>query len=158
MHRTRHREISDRQLLDRLRRLLLATLTAGIAGIGLELLFIGHVEDRLQLVPVLLLCAGAIVVVCHVVWRSRSTVRAVRVLMVLFVASGLLGIGLHYRGNLEFEREMYPSMGGIELVRRTLTGATPVLAPGSMALLGLIGLAAVPLEADHSGVKKEEDL
>ena len=31
-------------------------------------------------------------------------------------------------------------MQGIELVQKVLTGATPVLAPGSMALLGLIGL------------------
>ena len=35
---------------------------------------------------------------------------------------------------------MYPAMGGLELVQKTLTGATPVLAPGSMTLLGLIGL------------------
>lgn len=34
-------------------------------------------------------------------------------------------------------------MSGLELVRETLTGATPVLAPGSMILLGLVGLAAV---------------
>ena len=56
------------------------------------------------------------------------------------VVSGAVGVWLHYRGNVEFELEMYPSMQGIELVQKTLTGATPVLAPGSMTLLGLIGL------------------
>ena len=50
---------------------------------------------------------------------------------------------LHYQGNTAFELEMYPDMAGLELVQKTLTGATPVLAPGSMALLGLVGLAAV---------------
>ena len=60
--------------------------------------------------------------------------------MACFVASGVLGVGLHYRGNVEFERELYPALAGMELVRKTLTGATPVLAPGSMALLGLVGL------------------
>jgi hypothetical protein len=110
---------------------------------GLELLFIGHVEDRLQLVPIVLLLAGLIVLVWHASRPSRATTRGVRLLMVLFVASGLLGVALHYRGNQEFELEMYPSKAGLELVRETVTGATPVLAPGSMALLGLVGLAAV---------------
>jgi hypothetical protein len=126
-----------------MQRFLLLTLVAGIAGMGLELLFIGHVEDRLQLVPVVLLAGGLVAAAWQAVWPSRTSVLIVRGLMALFVVSGLLGVGLHYRGNHEFEREMYPSMAGIELVRKTLTGATPVLAPGSMALLGLVGLAAV---------------
>jgi hypothetical protein len=115
----------------------------GFAGMGLELLFIGHVEDRLQLVPVVLLPTGLIAIAWHTLRPSRASARSVRLLMALFVASGGLGVGLHYRGNHEFELEMYPSMAGMELVRETLTGATPVLAPGSMALLGLVGLAAV---------------
>jgi hypothetical protein len=51
-------------------------------------------------------------------------------------------VGLHYHGNEEFELEMYPSLSGMQLVSETLTGATPVLAPGSMALLGVVGLAS----------------
>jgi hypothetical protein len=35
---------------------------------------------------------------------------------------------------------MYPTMEGAELIRKTMTGATPVLAPGTMALLGIVGL------------------
>jgi hypothetical protein len=119
------------------------TLMAGVVGMGLELLFIGHVEDRLQLVPIVLLPAGFIAVAWHAQRPSRASAGGVRLLMTLFVASGLLGVGLHYRGNHEFEREMYPTMAGMKLVQETLTGATPVLAPGSMALLGLVGLAAV---------------
>jgi hypothetical protein len=61
--------------------------------------------------------------------------------MMLFIVSGGIGIGLHYDGNVEFELEMYPSLSGVELIGKTLTGATPVFAPGTMALLGLIGLA-----------------
>ena len=131
------------QTLSALRRILLVTLIAGVGGMGLELLFIGHVADWLQLVPVVLLAGGLIALVWHAASPGRASVHAVRVAMTLFVGSGLIGVGLHYRGNREFEREMYPSMAGVELVRRTLTGATPVLAPGSMTLLGLVGLAAV---------------
>jgi hypothetical protein len=160
MSRTFTRTASDRERLAALRRLLLLTLAAGIAGIGLELLFIGHVEDRLQLVPVMLLAGGLAALAWHAAWPGRASVRAVRLLMVLFVASGLLGVGLHYRGNHEFEREMYPAMAGMELVRKTLTGATPVLAPGSMALLGLVGLAAVhglsPGQQDGPGITAED--
>ena len=118
MSRTHTDAASDRERLSRLRRFLLITLMVGIAGMGLELLFIGHVEDRLQCVPVVLLPAGLIALVWHALRPSRASARGVRLLMALFVASGLLGVGLHYRGNHEFELEMYPSMAGMELVRR----------------------------------------
>jgi hypothetical protein len=135
--------IADRATLTRVRRLLLLTLIAGAAGMALELLLIGHFEDPLQLIPLILLTVGLVSLAWHAARPGRASALAVRLMMTLFVASGLVGVGLHYRGNHEFEREMYPSMAGVELVGKTLTGATPVLAPGSMALLGLVGLAAV---------------
>lgn len=107
---------------------------------GAELLFIGHVEDRWQLVPIVLLAAGSVVTGWHAVRPGRGSLRAMQTLMLAFVASGGLGVVLHYRGNEAFELEMYPSRAGLELVRETLSGATPVLAPGSMSLLGLVGL------------------
>ena len=108
---------------------------------GAELLLIGHVDGLYQLVPVPLLAAGAVVLVWNTVQPGALTVWSVRLTMVLFVMSGLIGVVLHYRGNEAFELEMYPSMSGPALLFETLTGATPVLAPGSMALLGLVGLA-----------------
>jgi hypothetical protein len=36
---------------------------------------------------------------------------------------------------------MNPALAGFELVRESLSGATPALAPGTMIQLGLIGLA-----------------
>ena len=62
--------------------------------------------------------------------------------MVLFVLSGFTGQWLHYQGNVEFELEMYPSRQGLELVWEALGGAYPSLAPGTMILFGLLGLAA----------------
>lgn len=56
---------------------------------------------------------------------------------------GLLGCYLHIQGNMEFELEMYPSMGFSELIVESLMGATPSLAPGIMTGLGLFGLIAV---------------
>lgn len=157
MDRAQTTATSDQTTLTRLRRFLLFTLIAGTFGMALELAFIGHFEDPLQLVPVVLLVIGFVLLTWHVVSPRPASKRAVQLLMLLFVASGLVGVGLHYRGNEEFEREMYPSMSGVELVGKTLTGATPVLAPGSMALLGLVGLAAVyrtspgPRTVSHAG-------
>lgn len=125
-----------------LRRLLLATLIFGTAGMDAELLLIGHIEGRLQVLPVLLLGLACLSLVWLTARPSRAAVRGVQALMTLSVLSGVAGIVLHYQGNTAFELEMYPDMTGLELVQKTLTGATPVLAPGSMALLGLVGLAA----------------
>ena len=115
------------------RRWLLATLLVGIVGMEGELLLIGHFEDWLQLAPVVLLALGATVVAWHAAAPGAAAVGAVRSVMALFVVSGALGVVLHVRGNVEFELDMYPSRAGLELVEKTLTGATPVLAPGSMA-------------------------
>jgi hypothetical protein len=107
----------------------------------LELWLIGHVEEVFQLVPMALLAAGFLSLVWLAAAPSPWSVRAVQIVMALFLISGGVGIGLHYRGNEEFELEMYPDMSGVELAKKALSGATPVLAPGSMSLLGLVGLA-----------------
>ena len=123
-----------------IRRYLLATLGVGIAGMSAELLLIGHNETAQQWIPLIVLALGASTVIWHAAAPRVTTVRMLQITMALFVISGLVGVGLHYQGNLAFELEMYPSMGGFEMVEKTLTGATPVLAPGSMTLLGMIGL------------------
>lgn len=124
----------------RIRTFLLVTLTVGMIGMSTELLLIGHRETGQQQIPLVLLGLGVAAAAWHAAAPRPTTVRALQVMMVLFVVSGVAGVVLHYRGNVEFELEMYPAMGGLELVQKTLTGATPVLAPGSMTLLGLIGL------------------
>jgi len=132
--------MSQSDVTSAIRRYLLLTLTVGMAGMTTELFLIGHVESVQQLIPVVLLGLGVAVLAWHASAPRAITVRTLQVTMVLFLLSGLVGVGLHYRGNLEFELEMYPSMRGFEMIQKTLTGATPVLAPGSMTLLGLIGL------------------
>lgn len=124
-----------------IRRLLLATLIAGMAGTASELLLIGHMEDPWQFVPIVLLALGTVVALAHALTPQRFTRRLLQLVMALFLASGGIGMVLHYRGNSEFELEMAPSIAGVELVKESMTGAFPVLAPGTMILLGLMGLA-----------------
>jgi hypothetical protein len=133
--------IDDSRLLGRIRTFLLALLAAGSAATGLDLLLLGHFEAFTQIIPLVLLAAGLFVAGWHLA-APNASVWALRLTMVAFVLSGGVGIALHYRGNAEFELEMYPSLAGTELIGKTLTGATPVFAPGAMALLGAIGLTA----------------
>jgi hypothetical protein len=97
-------------------------------------------QDTWQLAPLLLIALALVVLAAHAVLRRAASMIAIRLVMVLSVASGAIGVGLHYKGNTEFEREMYPSIEGFELFSKSMTGATPALAPGTMTLLGLIGL------------------
>lgn len=134
-------EAGDSAALASVRRVLLLTLTIGLAGTGTELLLLGHFEDWWQLAPVALIGAALVVLAWTAVDRRAAPIRVLQGLMLVSAPAGALGVLLHYRGNAEFEVEMYPSMAGLDLFGASMTGATPVLAPGTMTVLALIGLA-----------------
>ena len=144
--------------LTQLRRLVLAVFVFGVVGTGAELLLLGHMEDYRQLVPLTLFGLGLVLLGVLAVQGRRWCVRAFRALMMLYVVSGAIGIYFHIRSNVEFELEMYPSMSGWELVRESLTGALPALAPGTMVYLGLVGWASTmrhPLLANGRVTREE---
>lgn len=120
--------------------MLLALFVVGGLGAGVELLLLGHFEDRPQWIPLTLLPLGLVWGGVMVAITRRWSVWVFRVLMVAFVAAGFVGQYLHYRGNVAFELEMYPSLEGLDLFWEAIRGATPTLAPGTMAVLGVIGL------------------
>ena len=123
-----------------LRPLLLALVGIGAAGLEVELLLQKHYESAWQLTPLVLL--GVVLVAAALVWRRPSprTVRFFQATMLLCLAAGAVGLFLHYRGNVEFELEREPSLQGLRLFWKAVRGATPALAPGAMAQLGLLGL------------------
>jgi hypothetical protein len=123
-----------------LRGLLLIILLVGITGTGIELLLLEHTDGVWQLVPLALLGAALLVLCWHLIARNSASVHAIRLLMLGFILSGLAGLLLHYRGNVEFERQLHTAAGGFELFWEAIKGATPTLAPGTMIQLGLIGL------------------
>ena len=74
-----------------------------------------------------------------------------RLSMLLLMFSGATGAVLHFRANSEFQLEMDPSIGGMALVSKVLHAkAPPTLAPGNLALLGLLGLVGAWRISDHS--------
>lgn len=125
----------------RLSRLLLGTYLFGLLGVGAELLLIGHFEDWLQMIPLALITLGVAAGTWYARTGSGGADRAFSLTLALMAASGLVGQVLHYRGNMEFEIERDPAISGWRLFAESITGATPALAPGTMALLAVIGYA-----------------
>jgi hypothetical protein len=124
-----------------LRRLLLAVMVIGIVGLEAELLLLEHFEGVWQWVPVIALALGLVLTLAVWMRPARATLRAFQALCAVFVAAGAVGVYLHMDGNIEFAREGDPSLGGLALLWEALSGATPALAPGALAQLGLLGLA-----------------
>jgi len=124
-----------------IRRLLLASLSVGIMGTAAELILLGHVDSATQWIPIVALAVAVPLLIWHAVRPAPLTVRLIRLIMCAYIVCGVVGVGLHYDGNVEFERELHPKDAGLTFLRHTIAGATPVLAPGSMVLLGLLGIA-----------------
>jgi hypothetical protein len=131
----------ESETLAAIRRLLLGALAIGVLGTSGELILLRHIDKPAQWIPLVLLVAALPVLVWHAAAPSAASVRVLQGLMLGFIALGVIGVGLHYDGNVEFERELHPDERGWTFIRKTVAGATPVLAPGSMVLLGLVGLA-----------------
>ena len=124
-----------------LRRLLLGLVLIGILGLAAELVLLEHTESVWQWVPLVLLAAAFACGLAVALRPGAGTLRPFQGVMALCVAAGALGLYLHYRGNVEFELESDPSLRGAALLWAALHGATPALAPGALAQLGLLGLA-----------------
>jgi hypothetical protein len=124
-----------------MRTMLLVILLLGLVGSLAELILLGHYEDWEQWIPLTLLISALVLFAAYAVTRSGGVLKAIRWVSIAFVVGGITGIVLHYRGNAEFEREMVPTIRGVELVWEALRGATPALAPGTLVQLGLVALA-----------------
>ena len=109
----------------RLRRRLQVLVAVGAAGACLDLLLLGHVEGWQQIIP---FTALALVLVSLAWLRlAPGTVasRGARAAMLLTMTVGAVGVGLHARGSMEFQRESDPSTGGLPLVRKVMLAHSP---------------------------------
>lgn len=142
-----------------LHRYLLALVLLGAAGMLVELLLLKHYEDAWQWAPLVLL---VITLACGVVlWRGPAprALATFRAMMWLSVLAGGLGVVLHLKGNVEFALERDPDLSGVSLAWKVLRGATPALAPGALAQLGLLGLLFThQLDARERGHIRHEDV
>ena len=122
--------------------ILLGLLLVGILGTLTELYLLEHTEDYWQLLPVVLLGLSLGAILLWVVSPSRSTMRVFQTVMLLFLSSGVLGLYLHYRGNVEFELEMYPLAQRVwALPGKRSKAQRPRWHRRRWRTLGLVGLA-----------------
>jgi hypothetical protein len=129
-------------------------LVLGFVGTETELLLLEHYDDPWQFVPLLLMVLGLAALLWYTKRRDAASLRAFRIVMMLFIIAGFVGLVLHFRGAVGFQLETDPTLGKWELVKKVMrVKAPPVLAPGVMLQLGLIGLAyALP---DSRGKRSE---
>jgi hypothetical protein len=136
--------------VDVLRRWILGVLVLGLLGTITELILLSHYEQPLQLVPVLLIVAAVAVLAWHLKRRDGASLVALQIVMALFVLAGFAGVAAHFHGSTEFQLDLNPDMSAWELIDKVMRAkAPPVLAPGMMLQLGLLGLAYAYSDARH---------
>ena len=127
-----------------LRRWILGVMVLGLLGTITELVLLEHYEQPLQFVPLVLIAAAVAALAFEVMRRDAASRRALQVVMALFVLAGFVGFVAHFHGSAEFQLDLNPQMSTWELVEKVLHAkAPPLLAPGMMLQLGLLGLAYV---------------
>ena len=128
--------------IELLRRWVLGVLVLGLLGTVTELVLLEHYEQPLQFVPLVLIAAGVVALVWEFRRHDTASRRAVQIVMALFVLAGFVGFAAHFYGSAEYQLELNPEMSNWELMEKVLRAkAPPLLAPGMMLQLGLLGLA-----------------
>jgi hypothetical protein len=134
-------ESDEPSSLRAVRRLLLLLLAAAMVGTAVDLMLLDHLEDVWQLVPLVVIGLGLAAAAFAARTGGAAAITAMRVVMALFIGAGMVGLGLHYAGNSEFQREVDPSLQGWNLFVKAVTSkAPPALAPAAMIQMGLLGL------------------
>ena len=125
-----------------IRRWLLAVLGLGLVSTGVELVLLEHYETAVQFVPLVSIALALAVLIWHGAKGDALSIRALQATMVLFLMAGVAGVGFHLRGAAEFQLEIDPSQPRWDIFKKAMRAkAPPVLAPGLMVQLGLVGLA-----------------
>ena len=141
-------------VVERLRLWVLGVLVLGLIGTVTELILLEHYEQALQFVPLVLIVLGVVVLVWHAISKDTASLRALQIVMGLFVLAGFAGMAAHFNGSAEYQLELNPDMTTRELLEKILHAkAPPLLAPGMMMQMGLLGLAYAFTDIRYRGRK-----
>jgi hypothetical protein len=132
--------MQSRSTEELIRSALLLILAIGLVGTEVELLLLKHFDGVWQLIPVVLIGIAILATLWFALSKRATALRALELTMLVFVASGALGVVQHFNGNIEYAKDSNPSLAGAELYKEAVMGSTPTLAPGTMVQLGLVGL------------------
>jgi len=130
----------DGPVLTVIRNVLLAIVLLEMIGTTTELILLDHTEDLRQWIPLVLLAVALIAFIWQRMNRSEFNTRLIRWLMISYIGAGLAGVYFRVQGSAEFKLESNPSLHGWPLFWAAIRAKTPpLLAPGAMIQLGLLG-------------------
>ena len=107
-------------IVERLRLWVLGVLVLGLIGTVTELILLEHYEQALQFVPLVLIALGVVVLAWHAMRHDTASLRALQIVMGLFVLAGFAGMAAHFNGSAEYQLELNPDMDKWELLDKIL--------------------------------------
>jgi len=134
--------MNSEQSLARIRQFLLIIAAGVFIMTVTELFFLSHWSETIQLLPFVLSGLGLITLVLAYFRPSPATIKVLQWSMILIGLCSLIGIYEHMINNFGFQLEIRPNATTWELIRATLEGANPVLAPGILTLGAAMGWTA----------------
>ena len=134
--------VTDEATSRTLRALILLLVGGGTIAVFVDLVLLSHYKDSNQLIPLTMAAAGLVGTAWAAVSPRHTAVRSLQFLMLCFIGTGVIGITLHSKGGMARQRELDPSLAGQTLFWKVVAAPDPpVLSPGIMVQLGLLGLA-----------------
>lgn len=130
---------------------LAATLFVGTIA---ELVLAGHTDGLIQLVPFALCVLGLLALGAAWVRPGPRSERALRLVMAVVALGSVVGMAEHFWGNRAFARETHPTADARSLLRPALTGAAPLLAPGTLAVTAAVATAATFAAGDRAAAEQ----
>lgn len=131
--------MNDEKVLKNLRTFLLGFSIFIFAGSLVELFFLDHTRETLQLVPFFLIGLGIILAVLMLIKPTAAMLKIMRIGMWAIVMGGIVGMTVHVLGNLEMFRQ---GTSFLQLLKQGLGGRNPFLAPGILSMAAVLSLAA----------------
>lgn len=124
-------------------RVFLLGLAAFIfAGTALELWLVEHAESAVQLVPFALCGLGLGSAGAALFVPRRGVLLTLRTVMGIVALGSLFGVYEHAWHNLAFELDIRPGAAVRDVLWEALSGASPLMAPGILALAAVLAAAA----------------
>ena len=138
---------------ERLRLFLLALAAFLCLGTVVELIFQEHYKEPMQFVPLVFSVIGVIVIAAVIFKPSRATITTLRVVMGFGVLASLIGVYEHIEQNMGFVLDIKPNTPMADAFLESLRGAAPLLAPGLLAIIGVIAIMGT---YEHPALKKPQ--
>lgn len=141
-------------IANRFRLFLLALSGFILIGAVIELGLTGHTESLVQWIPFILAGLGLLTIMAVLFRPQRATLLGLRVVMGLLILGSFFGVYEHVENNLVFELEIRPAVTAGQAFMAALSGASPLLAPGILALAAVLAIAATYYHPVFEGQKE----